>query len=872
MQESLILAPGINGAEFLKCLALKGVKSFNTRVCNGVELASLLLMRAGLSIKEQGIGFREECQLIAKAAQGISYFGELKSADVEQIALAIRSMRQLVGAGDESELLRAALRKGQFAVKNQALLQVYDNYLKDLQAAKLLDAVGLIRKALSMKVEEKSYEIITFKEFPVSPLLQALVEHVGSQKEISIQEFLGLPDHGVKLQGIKKCYGAPNEVESILADIYENKCLDKCTVAVADGATYGQLFLDYALLYDIPMTFGCGLSMLNTNPAKLLKLYCSWIGDGFFKGESLLAMLKSEVFNGKALLKKLGTNYKVLNKIRFFDMLVTLRLSNDPTLNQQKLKDLQQALKFERELCTAGSKDDPKLKDKESCLPFVEALARELELPVGEFISEYAFCRDDKSNAGLKLLKTLDQNAKYRIKEEFERICKDDTGIIETPDLLETAAQILSSSIGNQGFEEGKLHITTISGAFSALRDNLYIAGLGALQYPGSPKENYLLLDEDLRNLGPQATYKTSEGIIKAKQELLVALLKLATATQSEVQLSYAGMDVAELKASNPSSVLYELYKMAQGANRTIKEFNKHITEVGYFEPAIAKNREIGKSYIAGDVINPESRAGLAVVPDASQKLDKAVSPSALEKFFQCPKLYMFKYILSIPEPDEEENVFTVISAADEGTMAHLLMEQLAEKSTPNSKLPKNQFMKLVEECFDNYLLTHPPVLAEQVDKVKKSFLEMMDNAYEQDPGRKVLLKEVDISAVHASTGVKLHGFPDRVEELDNGTYLIVDYKTGRNIKHETDDINTCLQTVIYSLLIESMGYTVSGSEYRYPRVNKTVTCKYDAAIQKALTDKLEIFKAAMTSGEFPCTTKDDNCKYCKYGRLCGKK
>lgn len=150
----------------------------------------------------------------------------------------------------------------------------------------------------------------------------------------------------------------------------------------------------------------------------------------------------------------------------------------------------------------------------------------------------------------------------------------------------------------------------------------------------------------------------------------------------------------------------------------------------------------------------------------------------------------------------------------------------------------------------------------------------MMETAYDMDPHREVALQEEDIHCTHES-GVRIHGYPDRVEKLEDGTYLIVDFKSGRKAVHVQDDIETCLQVVIYAYLMEQRGFKVSGGEYRYLRLGETVTCRYDDDMKRQLLERLEQFKSSMLSGSFPIgeTGEDgsDPCRYCKYESVCGK-
>ena len=146
----------------------------------------------------------------------------------------------------------------------------------------------------------------------------------------------------------------------------------------------------------------------------------------------------------------------------------------------------------------------------------------------------------------------------------------------------------------------------------------------------------------------------------------------------------------------------------------------------------------------------------------------------------------------------------------------------------------------------------------------------MMENAYETDPGMDIVLSEEKKTVKHP-VGITLRGIPDRVEKNKDGRYLIVDFKTGRRIKHKEDDIATCLQVLIYAYMMEQSGYDIAGCEYRYIRSRKTVACRYDAAMKEKLAARLTEFRDSLLSGNYPCAESKENCRYCKLGAICGK-
>ncbi|MDO5133016.1 MAG: PD-(D/E)XK nuclease family protein [Eubacteriales bacterium] len=864
MRERIVLAPGLNGNELTRSLALHGVNCIGLRICGAAELARLALMRSGVSIAEDFVSAREEAGIIAEAVEGEPYFGKASCSDIQEIASAVRRMRSLIASEDEAQELERILSQGIFNEKNNALLQVYRRYMEILSRRNAVDAVSLIRMAAE-KSSVISAEFLTLKEYPLSPLETTLLDRIsgGAAAETGIHELFGVAEGNVHIDSIKNCYGAPNEVETILEEIYTGKQLDQCTVAVTDGVAYGQLFFDYALLYDIPVTFGCGIPIIHSNPARLLALYYKWITGGFFGAAALHEMLTAKAFNRTKLFDQFPVREDGFSWSTFFDVLGGLRFTNDRETNRGRIEDFRKTVNEEAALTGEESKDYKGIQRKLSSIPYLEIVAQELSLPVEEFISKYAYLRKRSDTNADQLVMMLDLAASGTIYEEL-KVLRSSGADQDAEDMI---PNILKRNVCSQRSESGRLHVTGIEGAFAAVRQNLYIAGLSASNFPGSPRENYLLLDEDLKLFGPGAEKLTADFKVLRKREELLTLARLASALGSNVSVSYAGLNVSELKKDNPSSLIFELFREEYGSAATSEKLEQTIRKVDYFEPAVSVSRLVGSAYTKGQKIRSESPANVQGTP-VSWNLEKAWSPTALDSFFGCPRQFMLKYILGIPEP-EDYDPFEIISAMDTGTLAHSLMEALG-----GDPMDADAFREKSEEYFDRFLKEHPPLIAENVPAVRDQFLEMMETAYEMDPHREVALEEEDISCAHES-GVKLHGFPDRVEKLDDGTYLVVDFKSGRSVRHVQDDIGTCLQVIIYAYLMEQKGFHVSGGEYRYIRLGETVTCRFDDDMKRQLSERLTLFRNCMQSGSFPAAEAsgegEEPCRYCKYKSVCGR-
>lgn len=870
MKERIILAPGLNGNELIKNLALNGINSFGTRIIGAGELARIALLQSGVTIAEEFIDPNEQVVIVAEAVKDIEYFKNPSFADLSNIASAIDRMRNLVASHDETSVISDALSQGIFMDKNNALLVVYKRYMQILKDRNAIDSVLLIRKAIAESTVMNA-EFFELDEYGLSPLQNELLKKVSGNKVsyVSLCSLFNKPEKPIKISDYKNCYGASNEVETILADIYSGKNVDECIVAVTDPATYAQLFFDYAVLYDIPMTFGCGISIMNSNPAKLLNLYYNWMTNGFYGTEAIKAMFHSDAFDIGKLRSVLPEVPEGFSWSTFYDVLGQLKYTTDSKSNKVKFERYLKALSEDEALVDKSDERAYKsIKLQKMCIPFIETMSHEFELSTIDFISKYSFMRIGDKTSAKALLTRLDFDALNEIREQMLLIDKVD--IEMTNDELILA--ILKSNVFFQQSAPGKLHVTSIDKAVTSVRKNTYIAGLSASNYPGSPKENYLLLDDDLRLFGHDGERYTSSGRIKTKRDRLFELVKLSSRLGSYIHISYSGLNVSELKSENASSLIYELFKEEHGSTVTSKQLEDSIKKIAYFEPGISVGRFIGKEYVDGNFISPYYHKRSRDWPD--QVPEKKYSPSALESYLECPRKFFLQSELYIPAPDEDEP-FAVITSKDEGIMAHSLMELLAD----DPDISREKFLEKAGEYFDRYIDEHTQLISKNVEYKKSQFIEMMENAYNTNPKREVVLKEEDIS-YKLDSGVVLHGYPDRVEKLEDESVVIVDYKTGSYLKHKKDDPYSCLQVLVYAYLMSMAGYKISHCEYRYIKLGQIVTCAWDENTQDGLNEILNSFIEDMRLGRFECNIvteedvsagADDPCKFCKYGSVCGK-
>ncbi len=849
MQETIIFAPGANGTELLRTMAKFGKNTLNTRVMNALDLAKDALMRSGIVIEEEFLPRSEESSVIDSFLSDIKYFAAASYSDSVNLADALYSLRSFILENEAEYINGEFISKAEFTDKNTAIAEAYGIYCEHLKNKKQIDTVGLIRKAINEAKPYTNISFLLFEEFPMNPLEEQLAKTLFGELPEAVSFSKILNHFESPLFTYTEAYGGGNEVEAVIGHIFKNNIpIDKCTVAVAEAGKYAQLFYDFSAEHDIPTTFGCGVPITAANPAKLLKSLFIWNNDGFNGIDALLDVLFNESFN--------------LNKFReLFDG----KLNNRSDI--KKLAEIAGNLKlgfndFANQKLIGAYKGSLDADDKEK-LEFAEnldILSREfLALGYDGIVENYSIIRSEHPGridaAALKNITAAIKNYKFY------------SGISKEEKIEKRIEKIMGSSVCTENGKEGMLHITSIGGAISTIRPYLFVVGLSADNFPGKPTENYLILDSDYDLLDEADKAPTSKNRINKKKETLRMLLEDAKTLGVKVNLSYSSYEPATLKNSNPSSVLFDIYRDENGQDIKNEDFKKAFSKVSYFTEDILPEREIGRAYISGKNIVKSNDNEEDLPESQGEKVDYSnleFSPSAIEDYFSCPHHFYLTRILGIKET-EENDPFEIIAPKDLGKLVHRLME------TDVKKISEKEFLEKAEYEFGYYLKSKPPVSTKGAEREKNNFLRMMKHAYEMEieKNNEIAGTEVDLRATHP-TGIKLSGRADRIEKTVDGTYIIADFKTGRRVRHEENDIDSCIQVAIYAFMAEENGMPVSKGEYRYLRDKQIIKLDYDEAMKIRLSDKIQEFKSGLDNNFFEAE-ECDACRYCKLKNVCAK-
>lgn len=834
MKETIILS-NVNDRELLKSFALNGKGVFNVRVFNVLNLAKEALLRSNKAVIQKEITpIKQEC-VIYDIIKNNAYFKDSNYVDAKNINNAITYARKLC-RGDEETKIEEVFKEGEFKEKNLAIFETYKLYKEYLQNNNLTDSIEIINKAIK-ESNDVFDEIILFKETPLDPLEEKLLNAVSKNgKNLTIREFANKKDKKLSNITYANAYGTVNEVEYILGYIAKNDIpYEDCLIALIDNSYVNQL-ISYRDAYNVPMSFGTGTPLSNTNAYKVLTLLDRW-NKGYNGYDALCSLINATEFDTSKLWLGIDPESKLTerNKQDVLKAIGNMRISVDC---DNKFDNYKSVLTNKKEI------------DR---LYIVEYVVNELHKGYSYLINTYT-----KNVTGELEQKAIDTICSYL--DEYFANANEGT--------LEDAINNLSSKmISREISKPATIHITDLQGALSTIRKHIFICGLNAKNFPGSPSENYLLLDSDLDRFNEE-NVKNSTNIVNQNKKLLNDILDNASAFDENIHLSYSGYSLSDLKVENPSSLLFEIFKKEHGNESTTKELEEAIGEQHkYFDEAITSLKNVGSKYLEGYITSP-----LDSKTDEYKNilLKKTISPSNADIFFKCPKHFYLTQVLGIYEP-EEDDPFNALPANDEGTLIHECMEDYGN----NTSWTKQEFMANAENKLNDYFKKRIPIHTKNMSTLKKNYLAMAEYGYDNDEHNKVYKSEYWLSYQDPNTGLTFGGRVDRIEELPNGKYQIVDYKTGRNIEHEENNLDKCFQVILYAYLLEKTEQKqVEKCEYRYLRLGKYIPCVNNDDIKVQLQGKLNEIKNAIDTGIFPCAPKnkqDEACKYCKLGNICGK-
>ena len=880
MQEKVILTPSLEGTDYLKSLAAfnKDPKlTFGVRFFHSIELAKYLMQLNGVSCDKKFITDVVLAAKLYKLVKNIPYFEKSSFEDIFNLLKSVNDLRRCIPFDEEKEI-EDKLPKDLFKKKNEAIISFYHLMINLMNEEGIIDEIGIIRYAIENCEPVNNIEFIRYEEFVYTNLDTALINKAAG-KEVKPSSLVG--SSKPKIKSYTKAFGQTNEIENILSYIYKSSIkFDECLIVASDVNSYGKILSNYQATLKFPLIINSGQSIEDTSAGRLFSSLKTWI-DYHNHLDYLKAVLFSQEFNLEQFKKDidLPDNFDDVNKelnlsyhdrISFDSIIETvghLRLGFDSFDKNDDRFNAYKNLLLERK---AESPLDNKVRRDLIIYDYVEYIKSIFDRGLLEFLSRYTLINHDNEAIELhaldKYLMVLSLAVTYNL--PFEEMVKFLSHVV----------------VGNRKPQPGSLYLTSIDNAMSFLRKHLFVVGLDSKAFPGKVAEDPNIFDRDYEPFG---VHQASSRKMNENKLNYHNLIEYASSLDANIHLSYAYYNSETIKEQNASSVLFETYKKENGEDKTVSDFNNEFVEnsskyqkVGFFSSELFPLSKIGEETKNNVLVTPKvldvSKLDNESAIDLISK--RGLSATAIAKYIDCPYEFFLSVVLGI-EQENDTDIYEIIPANDIGTLAHELMENFS------LEMSKEEFLKLSEKKFKEYLVMHPSENPQGEDEKLNEFLFMMSNGYdmEKKENQPSVLREEDLLAVHEPTQLRIHGFPDKVVKLSDGTYRVEDYKTGNNVKHDVDKPETMIQGAHYAYLLEHgknklnnygrKKIKVSEFVFHYLKSKQSISSyDYDHNINEYmnyLDEILSQIKESLDKGEFPQSGK---CEKCFFKDICGGK
>lgn len=231
------------------------------------------------------------------------------------------------------------------------------------------------------------------------------------------------------------------------------------------------------------------------------------------------------------------------------------------------------------------------------------------------------------------------------------------------------------------------------------------------------------------------------------------------------------------------------------------------------------------------------------------------LSVSQIETFKTCPMHYKLKYIYKLPTPASASISF--------GVSIHDTLKKFVSNPSLNIRdIYKESFLE------EGYL--NKKHKQEFFKKGEEYLLGFLNNSY--DVKTKTISLEEKFN-IKINDSLKIGGTIDRVDDLENGRYEIIDYKTGANIPTQKE-VDKDMQLSFYALAVSTL-YKVKPEDiklslYYFDTQEKITTYRTAEQLDELKEEILEI-KKEIEESDFKCNGNYFCQQGCEFSMFCNK-
>ena len=499
-------------------------------------------------------------------------------------------------------------------------------------------------------------------------------------------------------------------------------------------------------------------------------------------------------------------------------------------------------------------------------------------------------------------------------------------------------------TVGSDRARPGHVHVTGLTRAGWAGRPQAFVVGLEEGRVFPTHVEDPVLLDDERRKIDPRlvtSADRASEGVHAVVSRL--AAIGMTSPTAS-VTLSYSCRDLRQYRTTFPSWVLLQVRRLGVTDNVTFEELFRDLGEpksIVPSEPAQAlsdagwwlsslttlgtagtpsvlesypclKQGQLAESYRQ----SASFTAFDGFVPAAGPVLDpretgRAMSATRLENLARCPYRHFLQYGLGLVAPEEAEQDHDVwLDPLTRGSELHDLYAAMMRKVRDETRRidsdgDRTWLHARAEKRLEALRTEIPPPSVGVFERERKAFLFDLDLfldleraskgrtpvAFEvgfglpvetTDDGESVepLAREEPLEISLADVNFRLRGRIDRIDQVGDHEFEVVDYKTGGYFRNDFGGVfrgGRLLQHALYGLAATDLlrrtdsAARVTAGAYYFPgaRGGGEWESKPTPTTAKTAEVLVNLFDT-VRDGAFVHSQEAGDCRFCDFQAACG--
>jgi DNA helicase-2/ATP-dependent DNA helicase PcrA len=441
-------------------------------------------------------------------------------------------------------------------------------------------------------------------------------------------------------------------------------------------------------------------------------------------------------------------------------------------------------------------------------------------LVLNEFLQRSGYLKKLVENDKFEEIENINAFARYVTKFEKDN---EERSVIDFVSYLKLLEEANSPLANHEDSDRDSVQILTAHGAKGLEFPFVFIVDAVNHRFPGTKRSDTFEIPEELtKEIYPEGDFHLQE----------------------ERRLFYVAMTRAKRQLFITYSDLYEgnkKWKISPFAQEVLDSNCAKLIEHEETVDAIKKLKEF--------------KTTKPPIFDLPPFKKKKLSYSQFDTFGTCPLKYSYRYMLGVPVPESH--------AANFGSSVHDTLNQLYRIL----KQGKEVTLEILAELYEKNWVPYGYESPEHEEIRKKQGLEMLTSFFEKNANPWIVPAFLEQPFSIKVDDFTISGRIDRIDKLSDGTFEVIDYKTGRS--KDNVNLKRDLQLSIYALACRDvLKIPVSKLSLYYLEDNEKASTERSGQQIDEVKDEVRGFILDMQTSKFN-PTPGFVCQFCDYRIIC---